>query len=175
MRSLSRNYQEHHSVNLRRSRDALSNVMLSLESALERMVGDDWIDGQALLTEITEDIAPRLSALRGRANDRYDDLTRHDDFDDMRTGKVPYPDERVEVPDLEPDPIPASTAAPQDPPPRPLGGPNAHRGQMLVEAYGSVDDALLALSGPDLECVQAHLYTQGIRNGWTPPVINPQT
>ena len=43
------NFQEHHFRNLGRARDALTETILSLQSAAERMTGDDWIDAKVLL------------------------------------------------------------------------------------------------------------------------------
>ena len=87
-------FQEHHFKNLGRARDHLSETILSLQSAVDRMTGDDWIDATALLNEITEDIGPRLARLRTAASERFDELTRAEDFEAMRTGRKPFPDER---------------------------------------------------------------------------------
>ena len=37
-------FQEHHFRNLGRARDHLTETIVSLRSATERMTGDDWID-----------------------------------------------------------------------------------------------------------------------------------
>src|SRR4051812_38457268 len=49
-------FHEHHFRNLVRARDHLTETIVSLRSATDRMTGDDWIDATALLNEITEDI-----------------------------------------------------------------------------------------------------------------------
>ncbi len=61
---MSAQFQEHHFRNLGRARDHLTETIVSLQSAVERMTGDDWIDASALLQEITDDIGPRLAELR---------------------------------------------------------------------------------------------------------------
>ena len=38
------NFHEHHFRNLGRARDHLTETIVSLQSAVERMTGDDWID-----------------------------------------------------------------------------------------------------------------------------------
>ena len=93
----SMHFQEHHFKNLGRARDHLSETILSLQSAVDRMTGDDWIDATALLNDITEDIGPRLARLRTAASERFDELTRLEDFEAMRTGRKPFPDERPVV------------------------------------------------------------------------------
>ena len=90
-------FQEHHFRNLGRARDHLSETMLSLQSAIDRMTGDDWIDAKVLLDEIQEDIGPRLGRLRTNASERFDEHTRREDWEAMRTGKLPFPDERLAV------------------------------------------------------------------------------
>ena len=37
-------FQEHHFRNLARARDHLTETILSLRSASDRMIGDDWIE-----------------------------------------------------------------------------------------------------------------------------------
>ena len=59
-------FQEHHFRNLGRARDALTETIVSLQSATERMTGDDWIDAKVLLEDITGDIGPRLVAAAHR-------------------------------------------------------------------------------------------------------------
>lgn len=90
-------FQEHHFRNLGRARDHLTETILSLRSAVDRMTGDDWIDATALLAEITDDIGPRLARLRTAASERFDDHTRAQDFEAMRMGQLPFPDERLPV------------------------------------------------------------------------------
>src|SRR5215475_9698066 len=104
-------FQEHHFKNLGRARDHLSETILSLQSAVDRMTGDDWIDATALLSEITEDIGPRLARLRTNASDRFDEHTRREDFEAMRTGRLPFPDERLELVMAEPPPPPRQVDA----------------------------------------------------------------
>ena len=89
-------HHEHHFRNLGRARDHLTETMVSLQSAVERMTGDDWIDATVLLRELTEDIGPRLARLRTAASERFDEHTRLGDFDEMRTGRLPFPDERLQ-------------------------------------------------------------------------------
>ena len=125
---MSSQFQEHHFRNLGRARDHLTETIVSLQSAIERMTGDDWIDATELLQEITEDIGPRLARLRTAASERFNEHTRLPDFEAMRTGRLPFPDER----EIEP---PAGAV----PPPRPgfqappLNAPNAKVGAELVE------------------------------------------
>ena len=69
-------FHEHHFRNLGRARDHLTETIVSLQSATERMTGDDWIDATTLLNEITEDIGPRLARLRTAASERFDDHSR---------------------------------------------------------------------------------------------------
>ena len=69
-------FHEHHFRNLGRARDHLTETIVSLQSAVERMTGDDWIDATALLHDISEDIGPRLARLRTAASDRFDEHTR---------------------------------------------------------------------------------------------------
>jgi hypothetical protein len=164
------NFQEHHYRNLERSRDHLTESIVSLRSALDRMTGDDWIDGAALLQEITENIAPRLSLLRSAASERFDDHTRQHDFEAMRTGGMPFPDER-ELP-VE-DPVPAATATLIDVPP--LDAPNAKVGAELVARHGSVDEAMKAYApdSAEFDHIQAYRYvSSGLRpRGWIPPIV----
>ena len=71
-------FQEHHFRNLGRARDHLSETMISLESAVDRMTGDDWIDATVLLEQMKADIGPRLGRLRTNASERFDELTREE-------------------------------------------------------------------------------------------------
>lgn len=165
------NFHEHHFRNLGRARDHLSETILSLQSAIDRMTGDDWIDAKSLLHEITEDIGPRLSRLRTAASDRFDEHTRHSDFEAWRTGKLPFPDERVPVATQEP-PIPprAIKADPVE-----LKAPNARRGAELVALHGGVDAAMMAYQpdSPEFDDIQAFRYVStGKRpQGWIPPIV----
>src|SRR3712207_9559994 len=88
-------HHEHHFRNLGRARDHLTETILSLRSATEAMTGDDWIDATELLQEISLDIGPRLARLRTAASERFDEYSRLDGFEAMRTGVVPFPDERA--------------------------------------------------------------------------------
>jgi hypothetical protein len=92
---MSTQFHEHHFRNLGRARDHLTETIVSLQSALDNMTGDDWIDATELLNELTQDIGPRLARLRTAASERFDEHSRHHDFEDMRTGRLPFPDERL--------------------------------------------------------------------------------
>src|SRR3954454_9105925 len=160
-------FQEHHFRNLGRARDHLTETIISLQSATERMTGDDWIDATVLLNDVTGDIGPRLARLRTSASERFDELTRLSDFEDMRTGRMPFPDERLPI--TEPAPGPA---APVDVPPS-LEAPNAKRGAALVAKHGGVDAAMMAYppDSPEFDDIQAYRYVStGKRpQGWIPP------
>lgn len=160
-------FQEHHFRNLARSRDALTETILSLRSASDRMTGDDWIDARVLLGVMTEDIGPRLARLRDAASERFDDHTRLPDFDAMRTGRLPFPDERVRLTTDAPPAVAAPAAAPR------LVCPNAKVGAELVAQHGGVDAALMAYEpdSPEYDHVQAYRYVStGSRpQGWIPP------
>lgn len=163
-------FQEHHFRNLGRARDHLTETIISLQSATERMTGDDWIDATVLLNDITEDIGPRLARLRTSASERFDELTRLNDFEDMRTGRMPFPDERLPtVPERDRPP-----AAPAAAPPR-LEAPNAKRGAALVAKHGGVDAAMMAYApdSPEFDDIQAYRYVStGKRpKGWIPPIV----
>jgi hypothetical protein len=115
-------FQEHHFRNLGRARDALTETILSLQSAAERMTGDDWIDAKVLLADITSDIGPRLSRLRTAASERFDEHTRLGHFEQMRTGRLPFPDERLPLAEALPERPPIAVDVPR------LEAPNAKRG-----------------------------------------------
>ena len=53
-------FQEHHFRNLGRARDHLTETIISLRSAVDRMTGDDWIDASQLLLEIVAHLAHML-------------------------------------------------------------------------------------------------------------------
>jgi hypothetical protein len=163
-------FQEHHFKNLGRARDSLSETILSLQSAVDRMTGDDWIDATALLNEITEEIGPRLARLRTNASDRFDELTRHEQFEAMRTGQLPFPDERLQLAVAEPPPPPRKV----DAHPRELDAPNAKRGAELVSTHGGVDQAMMAYppDSQEFDDIQAYRYVStGQRpQGWIPPM-----
>jgi hypothetical protein len=153
------NFHPHHQGSLRHSRDGLTNVIQSLRSATERMVGEPWFAAETLLREITDDIAPRLSVLCDEASERLVAHRQLDDFADMHAGRTPYPDER-DVPSKYPESA---------------GFPNAKVGERLVIKHGSVDAARMAYQ-PDsheFDCIQAWVYiSTGVRpQGWVPPVV----
>jgi hypothetical protein len=160
-------FQEHHFRNLGRARDSLTETIICLQSATERMTGDDWIDATVLLNDITGDIGPRLARLRAAASERFDELTRLSDFEDMRTGRMPFPDERLPVTDSLAARPPIDSDVPC------LEAPNAKRGAELVAEHGSVGAAMMAYE-PDsreFDDIQAYRYVStGKRpKGWIPP------
>lgn len=166
-------HHEHHFRNLGRARDHLTETIISLQSAIDRMTGDDWIDAQLLLQDITGDIGPRLARLRTAASQRFDEHSRHADFDAMRTGELPFPDERRPATMLDAVmPVPAVTLdAPA------LDAPNAKIGAELVARHGGVDQAMMAYQ-PDsreFDHIQAYRYVStGKRpQGWIPPIVSP--
>jgi hypothetical protein len=163
-------FHEHHFRNLGRARDHLTETIVSLRSAVDSMTGDDWIDATTLLNEITEDIGPRLARLRTAASERFDEHTRLQDFEAMRTGRLPFPDERLSVRrDVDP-PTPNVTVEA----PRQLDAPNAKRGAELVAKHGGVDQAMMAYEpdSPEFDHIQAYRYVStGKRpKGWIPPI-----
>jgi hypothetical protein len=167
-------FHEHHFRNLGRARDHLTETIVSLQSATERMTGDDWIDATTLLNDITEDIGPRLARLRTTASERFDQHSRHVEFEAMRTGRLPFPDERLPLttdPATVVPPLPSPTT---DPPPR-LNAPNAKRGAELVAKHGGVDAAMMAYApdSPEFDDIQAYRYVStGKRpKGWIPPIV----
>ncbi|HEX6020813.1 MAG TPA: hypothetical protein VFZ00_02375 [Solirubrobacter sp.] len=163
------NFQEHHFKNLGRARDALSETILSLQSAVDRMTGDDWIDAKALLHQITEDIGPRLAALRTAASERFDDHTRLEDFEAMRTGRKPYPDERPVASEYVAPPPPRVVDAPR------LQCPNVKIGAELVAKHGGIDAAMMAYQpdSPEFDHIQAYRYVSTGKRppGWIPPTV----
>jgi hypothetical protein len=165
-------FHEHHFRNLGRARDHLTETILSLRSAVDQMTGDDWIDATALLHDISLDIAPRLGRLRTAASERFDEHTRLGEFDAMRNGELPFPDERAPGGPAATAPPPAATT--DAPPPR-LDAPNAKVGAQLVAKHGGIDQAMMAYEPDSLEFdhIQAYLYvTTGKRpKGWIPPIV----
>jgi hypothetical protein len=168
-------FQEHHFRNLGRARDHLTETIVSLRSATDRMTGDDWIDATALLAEITDDIGPRLARLRTAASARFDEHTRLQDFEAMRTGALPFPDERLPVmlaPTAQ-DPAPDRPSPPVDVPP--LDAPNAKIGAALVAKHGGIDEAMMAYEPDSAEYdhIQAYRYVSTGRRpqGWIPPIV----
>jgi hypothetical protein len=166
-------FHEHHFRNLGRARDHLTESIVSLRSALEQMAGDDWIDATALLHDISEDIAPRLARLRTAASERFDEHTRLLEFDAMRNGELPFPDERVLV--APEDAAPASRVTTDAPPPPRLDAPNAKVGAQLVAKHGGIDQAMMAYEpdSPEFDHIQAYRYVStGKRpKGWIPPIV----
>jgi hypothetical protein len=166
-------FHEHHFRNLGRARDHLTETMISLRSAVDQMTGDDWIDATTLLQEITEDIGPRLARLRTNASERFDQHTRRPDFEAMRTGRLPFPDERVVV-------LPESVARPPRatrdvPRPPDLDAPNAKAGAQLVAKHGGIEQAMMAYQpdSAEFDHIQAYRYlSTGKRPpGWIPPIV----
>jgi hypothetical protein len=166
---MSAQFQEHHFRNLGRARDHLTETIVSLQSAVERMTGDDWIDASALLQQITADIGPRLAVLRTAARDRFNEHTRLPDFEDMRTGRMPFPDERLAIEAQQDLPEPLVHDAP------PLNAPNAKVGAALVAKHGGVEQAMMAYPphSPEFDHIQAYRYVStGKRpKGWIPPIV----
>jgi hypothetical protein len=89
----------------------------------------------------------------------------------MRTGRLPFPDERLPVA-VEEMPIPprmVDGTAPE------LQAPNAKRGAELVAKHGGLDAAMMAYE-PDsreFDDIQAYRYVStGTRpQGWIPPIV----
>ncbi|MGH2968900.1 MAG: hypothetical protein ACRDK0_07535 [Solirubrobacteraceae bacterium] len=166
-------FHEHHFRNLGRARDHLTETIISLQSAVDQMTGDDWIDATALLRDISEDIGPRLARLRTNASDRFDDHTRLVDFESMRTGRLAFPDERIRLA-LEP-PVPRPRVATDAPPPPELDAPNAKAGAELVAKHGGIEQAMMAYQpdSAEFDHIQAYRYlSTGKRPpGWIPPIV----
>ena len=163
-------FQEHHFRNLGRARDHLTETIVSLQSATERMTGDDWIDATTLLNDISQDIGPRLSQLRTAASERFDDHTRTEHFEAMRTGRMPFPDERLPIATpMERLPPPTTELPPR------LEAPNAKRGAALVAKHGGVDAAMMAYEpdSPEFDDIQAYRYVSTGKRppGWIPPIV----
>jgi hypothetical protein len=164
-------HHEHHFRNLGRARDHLSETIISLQSAVGRMTGDDWIDASALLQEITDDIGPRLARLRTNASERFDEHARLPEFDAMRTGEMPFPDERPRGTVLD-----AALPAPRltgDVPV--LDTPNAKIGAELVAKHGGIEQAMMAYQ-PDsreFDHIQAYRYVSTGKRppNWIPTIV----
>jgi hypothetical protein len=168
--TMSTQFHEHHFRNLGRARDHLTETMVSLQSALDTMRGDDWIDATELLNELKQDIGPRLARLRTAASERFDEHSRLSDFEEMRTGRLPFPDERLPTrPTAVAPPPPATIGTP----PR-LDAPNAKVGAELAAKHGGVDRAMMAYEpdSPEFDHIQAYRYVStGKRpKGWIPPI-----
>ena len=168
---MSMNFHEHHFRNLGRARDHLTETIVSLRSAIDRMTGDDWIDATTLLHEMTDDIGPRLARLRTAASERFDEHTRLQDFEAMRTGALPFPDERLP---LGPDPSAPKPKMTLEAPPQ-LDCPNAKVGAELVAKHGGIDAAMMAYEpdSAEFDHIQAYRYVStGKRpKGWIPPIV----
>ena len=166
---MSSNFREHHAANLRRSRDALTNAIVHLESAVEGMTGEDWLEAESLRRILVEQVAPRLSAVRDASQERFDGHRALPDYEEMRAGRVRFPDER------ERPVAPAPPTGPATPAPDPLGFPNAQRGAEIVARHGSVTAARMASppNSPEFDDVQAFVYVStGKRpQGWIPPIV----
>jgi hypothetical protein len=166
---MSAQFQEHHFRNLGRARDHLTETIVCLRGAVDRMTGDDWIDAIALLEQITDDIGPRLAELRTAARDRFNDHTRLSDFEEMRTGRMPFPDERLHTE------MPVDLPEPQVHDAPPLNAPNAKVGAALVARHGGVEQAMMAYPphSPEFDHIQAYRYVStGKRpKGWIPPIV----
>lgn len=168
---------EHHFRNLQRSRDALTESILALKSAAERMTGDDWIEARSLLVTLEQSIAPRLAELRTNASDRFDEHTRRPDFEAMRVGELGFPDERpAQSPLRDPhwsDQSPMSIANVPA-----LPSANAHEGAKLVAKHGGLDAAKAAYQpdSQEFDHLQAYVYmTTGRRpKHWVPPTWSPE-
>ncbi|HET8950644.1 MAG TPA: hypothetical protein VFN44_09035 [Solirubrobacteraceae bacterium] len=164
------NHHEHHFRNLGRARDHLTETILSLRSAVDVMTGDDWIDATELLQQISLDIGPRLARLRTAASERFDEYSRLHEFDAMRTGVLPFPDERAAQIAVGAPPA-AGTAAP----PPSLDAPNAKVGAALVARHGGIDQAMMAYQpdSAEFDHIQAYVYVStGKRpKGWLPPIV----
>jgi hypothetical protein len=165
-------FHEHHFRNLGRARDHLTETMVSLRSAVEQMTGDDWIDASALLHEMSADIGPRLARLRTNASERFDEHSRREDFEAMRTGRMPFPDERVRV--AEPV-APTATVTTAVPSPTGLDAPNAKVGAELVARHGGIDAAMMAYEpdSAEFDHIQAYRYVSTGKRppGWIPPIV----
>lgn len=165
-------HHEHHFRNLGRARDSLSETILSLQSAVDVMTGDDWIDATALLHDISLDIGPRLARLRTAASERFDEHSRLQEFEAMRNGAVPFPDERqrraADV--VTRPPMPSTAGAPPS-----LDAPNAKLGAELVAKHGGIGQAMMAYQPDSAEYdhIQAYVYVStGARpKGWIPPIV----
>lgn len=166
-------HHEHHFRNLGRARDHLSETMISLQSAVDRMTGDDWIDATVLLREITEDIGPRLARLRTAASERFDEHSRLEEFDAMRTGRLPFPDERPGAAPEPVAPLPKLTTEARQVPR--LEAPNAKRGAELVARHGGIEQAMMAYQpdSAEFDDIQAYRYVSTGKRppGWIPPIV----
>ncbi len=109
----------HYAGYLDRARLHLGEAGIWLESAVETMCHEDWFEARELLAMIKDDIAPRLSELRDRAQEQP---AEH------RTPKAP----------LETH---ADRNSPPEEHPYVLNAPNTHLGRALIELHGGEDDS----------------------------------
>ena len=169
---MSMNFHEHHFRNLGRARDHLTETIVSLRSAVDRMTGDDWIDATTLLRG---DHGRHRPAARAAAHGRVGALRRAHPAQRLR-GHAHRP---AAVPRRAPagrrrrqPPIPPRAATRT--PPR-LEAPNAKRGAELVAKHGGVDAAMMAYEpdSPEFDDIQAYRYVStGKRpQGWIPPIV----
>ena len=134
------------------------------------MTGDDWIDATALLAEITDDIGPRLARLRTAASERFDEHTRLADFEAMRTGALPFPDERVAA-------GPDAVAPPPNRDPRGAAAGRAEReARRGARRQARRSRPAMMAYAPDsreFDHIQAYRYVStGKRpKGWIPPIV----
>ena len=167
-------HHEHHFRNLGRARDHLTETICSLRSAVDVMTGDDWIDATALLRDMSADIGPRLSRLRTAASARFDEYSRLQEFEAMRTGDLAFPDERAAHTTAGPPPAVTTAALPPA-----LDAPNAKVGAALVAKHGGVDRAMMAYQpdSAEFDHIQAYVYVStGKRpKSWIPPIVQQRT
>ena len=164
-------FHEHHFRNLGRARDHLTETIVSLRSAVDQMTGDDWIDATTLLNQITDDIGPRLARLRTAASERFDEHSRLHDFEAMRTGRLPFPDERLPIP---PDAVPPAPEATLEPPPG-WTRPTRRSERSSSPSTAASTQAMMAYQpdSPEFDHIQAYRYVStGKRpKGWIPPIV----
>ena len=89
----------------------------------------------------------------------------------MRTGRLPFPDERLAVatePVARRGPATAHAAAA-------LEAPNAKRGAELVAKHGGIDAAMMAYQpdSAEFDDIQAYRYVSTGKRppGWIPPIV----
>ena len=167
--SKSMHFQEHHFRNLGRARDHLTETIVSLQSAIERMTGDDWIDAKVLLER--DHRGHRAAARRGCARTRPSASTSTratSDFEAMRTGQAAVPG-RAARGRSEPPTLPRRRSIHDAPR---LERPNAKRGAELVAKHGGVDAAMMAYQpdSPEFDHIQAYRYVSTGKRppGWIP-------
>jgi len=145
-------HHEHHFPNLRRARDHLSDTV---RQPAVRGRPDDRrrLDRrQAVANDITGDAGPRLARLRTAASERFDEHSRHADVESMRSGEMPFPNERRPATMLHPV-LPAPRVALE--PPVELDAPKAKIGAELVAKHGGIYQAMMAYE-PDSRENRSH-------------------